>query len=146
VLAVGNMDNSIKVYNMATSYALHQTVNPSTVRAWKVDFHPDGKRILCGTTSMVLVNVDDGKIAAEFAVGSRFIYTQRYSSTGKFIASGNIDGGVCVFETTQNTRLCKLEDHGMPVRDLAFAPDDRFLLSVSDDMHINVTDLYFILL
>ena len=146
MLAVGNMDNSIKVYNVATSYSLNTTVSPSTVRTWRLDFDPSGKQILCGTTSLALVNVEDGKVATEFAAGSRFIYCQRFSPSGKFIGCGNIDGGVCVYETTQHSRVCKLEDHGLPVRDLAFAADETFLLSVSDDLHINATDLYLMLI
>ena len=35
----------------------------------------------------------------------------------------------------------KYEDHGLPVRDLAFSKDDYFLVTVSDDSHINLIDV-----
>ena len=135
------MDNSINVYAIDNAYALHATVNPSTVRSWKVDFDPLGKQILCGTTSIALVNVDDGKIANEFAENCRFINCLRYAPNGKLIACGNIDGGVLLYDGATFQRTCKLEDHGHPVRDLAFSADGSFMLSVSDDMLINVTNM-----
>ena len=37
--------------------------------------------------------------------------------------------------------LKEFEDHGRPIRDVAFSQDDSNLLSVSDDNHINLTDI-----
>ena len=135
------MDNSINLYAIDNAYALHTTVSPSTVRSWKVDFHPSGKQILCGTTSLALINVDDGNKTDEFAMGSRFITSLRFSPSGTLIACGHIDGGVLLYDPQKYTQVCKLEDHGLSVRDLAFATDESMMLSVSDDMHINATDL-----
>ncbi len=135
------MDNQVNVYAIDNAYALHTTISPSIVKSWKVDFDPSGKYVLCGTTSLALVNVDDGKKVEEFATNSRFINCLRYSPSGKLIACGNVDGGVMFYETQKFTRVCKLEDHGLPVRDLAFAPDESFMLTVADDMLINATNM-----
>ena len=135
------MDNGVNIYAIDNNYALHTSVSPSTVKSWKVDFDHSGKYLLCGTTSICFVNVDDGKKVEEFATGSRFITALKYSPTGSMVASGNIDGGVIFYEMEKRTRICKLEDHGLSIRDLAFAQDESFMLSVSDDMHINITNL-----
>ncbi len=135
------MNNGVNIYAIDNAYALHSTVPPTTVKSWKIDFDPTGKYLLCGTTSLCLIHVDDGKKTDEFALGSRFITALRYSPSGKLVANGNIDGGVVFYEMEKLTRVCKLEDHGLTVRDLAFAPDESFMLSASDDMHINITNL-----
>jgi WD40 repeat protein len=46
------------------------------------------------------------------------------------------------FKDNQSADLVKtFEDHGLPIRDIAFSKDDSFLVSVSDDHHINLTDV-----
>ena len=35
----------------------------------------------------------------------------------------------------------KFEDHGLPVRDISFSKDDTHIVSVSNDLHINLTDV-----
>jgi hypothetical protein len=40
-----------------------------------MDFSFDGKRIITGDHSLLLVNVESGKKEAEYLVNSKFIYT-----------------------------------------------------------------------
>ena len=40
-----------------------------------MDFSFDGKRIISGDHSLLLVNVESGKKEAEYLVNSKFIYT-----------------------------------------------------------------------
>lgn len=50
--------------------------------------------------------------------------------------------GLYQFKDQENPELLKnFEDHGLPIRDLAFSKDEAFLVSVSDDHHINLTDV-----
>jgi len=142
-LAIANMENSVNVYSLDNSYALYTSIPASTIKSWKIDFDPSGKYLLCGTTSLCFVNIDDGKKQPEFGLGSRFITALKCSPSGKLIASGNIDGGIIFYNAETCERAAKLEDHGLTIRDLAFAPDESFMLSVSDDMHINITNMYF---
>lgn len=69
---------------------------------------------------------------------------QKYSGLGNLCASGNIDGVMSLYQFKEDgtTDLLKnFEDHGLPIRDLTFSKDDSFLVSVSADQHINLTDL-----
>jgi WD40 repeat protein len=45
------------------------------------------------------------------------------------------------FNDSNATLVKSFEDHGLPIRDLAFSKDDAHLVSVSDDHHINFTDV-----
>ena len=66
-----------------------------------------------------------------------------YSHLGELWACGDIDGVVNLYKfNPEGAELLKeFEDHGRPIRDVAFSQDDSNLLSVSDDNHINLTDI-----
>jgi len=38
--------------------------------------------------------------------------------------------------------LHRIESHGKKIRSLAFTCDSQKLISVSDDLHINIVDMY----
>lgn len=139
-MAIGNMDNGLKLYDIANGCSLC-IVDPNVVKVLKVDFDPSGNEVLCGTTSICLIRAEDGKLVKEFATDSRFITSLRYSPNGGLIAAGNIDGTLLLYRTETYMRAAKTEDHGLTVRDLAFTGDGKAILSVANDMHINITDL-----
>eukprot|EP00826_Nyctotherus_ovalis_P044973 TRINITY_DN4911_c0_g1_i3.p1 TRINITY_DN4911_c0_g1~~TRINITY_DN4911_c0_g1_i3.p1 ORF type:complete len:176 (+),score=20.65 TRINITY_DN4911_c0_g1_i3:296-823(+) len=139
-MATANMDNGVKLYDIANSFTLC-LVDSNTVKANKVDFSPSGYELVCGTTSICVISSEDGKLIKEFATDSRFITSLKYSPNGSLIAVGNVDGALLLYKTDSYTRAAKTEDHGLLVRDLVFSPDGKDILSVSDDMHINITDL-----
>jgi len=139
-LAIANMDNSLKLYDIGNSCSLC-IADSNTVKVHKVDFSPEGSKVLCGTTSICLINVGDGSLMKEFANDSKFITCLRYSPSGNLIAVGNIDGSLLFYKTDTYSRIAKTDDHGLSLRDFVFSPDGKFVVSVSDDMHINVTDL-----
>ena len=133
------MDNGVNIYDINNSFAL-RSVDSTIVKALKVDFNPSGTTLLCGTTSICLVGSNDGILLKEFATNSRFITCLRYSPNGKLIASGNVDGALIFYNDENYTRAAKMEDHGLTVRDVGFTPESNMAISVSDDMHINITD------
>eukprot|EP00826_Nyctotherus_ovalis_P007113 TRINITY_DN11753_c0_g1_i5.p1 TRINITY_DN11753_c0_g1~~TRINITY_DN11753_c0_g1_i5.p1 ORF type:complete len:248 (+),score=8.62 TRINITY_DN11753_c0_g1_i5:65-745(+) len=139
-LAVANMDSRLHVYDIVKAYD-SCVVNPSKVKAWKIAFHPSGKELLAASTSLWAVNPEDGKVTREFGAGSRFITSLKCSPNGKLIAAGNVDGGITFYTTDNYTCAFNAEDHALTVRDVGFIPDGTAMLSVSDDMHIDATDL-----
>lgn len=139
-LAVANMDSRLCVYDIAKAYD-SCVANPSEVKAWKIAFHPSGKELLAASTSLWAVDPEDGKVTQEFGADSRFITSLKCSPDGKLIAAGNVDGGVAFYTTDNYTCALNAEDHALTVRDIGFVPDGTAMLSVSDDMHINATDL-----
>ena len=139
-LAVANMDSKLNIYDIAKSYKEYK-VDPLKVKAWKIDFHPSGKELLSGSTGLWLSNAEDGTLIKEFSTDSRFITSLKYSPTGKLIATGNVDGGLILYKTEDYNSIAALEDHALTIRDINFTRDETAVLSASDDMHINVTDL-----
>lgn len=134
------MENKLHIYDISKSYFTY-TSDPSKIKAWKIDFHPSGKELLSGTNELCVVNAEDGELIKEFGADSRFITSLKYSPSGKLVTTGNIDGGLIFYKTDEYKSIAKLEDHDLIVRDISFLPDETAILSVSDDMHINITDM-----
>lgn len=92
------------------------------------------------------MQTDDLTIKTEFKEGSKYINCASYSKDGAMCACGDIDGVMTLFkfkpeEGSIPEQLQKFEDHGLPIRDLAFSHDNSHLISVSNDFHINLTDV-----
>ena len=139
-LAVANMNNGLNIYDIGNSYNTIK-VDPNIVKAWKVDFNPTGKELVTGTNSLCVINTEDGALLKKFAISSRFIMSIKYSPSGTLLGSGNVDGGLEFYSTSDFSLKAKMEDHGLSIRDISFSPDETIVFSVSDDMHINITDM-----
>lgn len=57
------------------------------------------------------------------------------------MAVGNNIGHVFIFDLIGDKKMTRIESHGKLVRSLAFTSDSSKLISVSDDLHINIIDL-----
>jgi WD40 repeat protein len=54
---------------------------------------------------------------------------------------GNNIGHVFVFDLFGEKKMNRIESHGKIVRSICFTCDSLKLISVSDDLHINIIDL-----
>ena len=63
------------------------------------------------------------------------------SKNTRFLAVGNNIGHVFVFDLFGEKRMNRIETHGKIVRSISFTSDSLKLISVSDDLHINIIDL-----
>jgi WD repeat-containing protein 61 len=57
------------------------------------------------------------------------------------LACAGIDGVVNIFDMNTQQILHKLEAHALPIRSIAFSPEDDLLYTASDDRHANVYDV-----
>ena len=69
-----------------------------------------------------------------------YFFLKKSKST-RFIACGNNIGHVYIFDMFGDKKMSRIESHGKIVRSLAFTCDSTKLISVSDDLHINIIDL-----
>lgn len=73
----------------------------------------------------------------------KFVLSVAWSSDGRRIACGSMDGTISIFDVQNSKFLHQLEGHCMPVRSLVYsavAHDSRVLYSASDDGHVHVYD------
>lgn len=79
--------------------------------------------------------------SADKSAGKKFVLSVAWSSDGRRIACGSMDGTISVFDVARAKFLYHLEGHFMPVRSLSYSPlDPRLLFSASDDAHIHMYD------
>ena len=145
-IASSSLDSKIRIYNIDTDFnpQLYRTFEMDALRLWKFDFHPKTDELIYGTQSLNIldINNEEEKSSLEFKNGWKYINSVRFNNEGSIWACGDIDGVVELYKIKDGSveRVMKFEDHGLPVRDLSFSKDDAFLVSVSDDQHINLID------
>ena len=113
-VAATSMDNSLKIYELKngdnlTSNLLkdsNTTEAGQTLDPWKVCFNPkNSSQVLTGQQNLQVVNLgEDFSIAAEIK-HNKYINCLDFAPNGNFVASGDIDGAVKVFDS--NTREMK---------------------------------------
>ena len=58
---------------------------------------------------------------------NRFVYSVAYSSNGKYIACGAMNGTVVLFDAESGKLLGQCDGHKLPVRSICFSPDSKCL-------------------
>lgn len=65
-----------------------------------------------------------------------------YSRNGQYLASGDIEGEICIWEVDQDYQLLtSIQGHDDMIQDLAFSPGCVFLVTVAKDMSMRVWDV-----
>ncbi len=72
---------------------------------------------------------------------NRFVYSVAYSSNGKYIACGAMNGTVVLFDAESGKLLGQCDGHKLPVRSICFSPDSKCLYTASDDGFIHIYDV-----
>ncbi|GJN25207.1 hypothetical protein PR202_gb13006 [Eleusine coracana subsp. coracana] len=71
----------------------------------------------------------------------KFVLSVTWSSDGKLLACGSMDGSIAVYDAVRMKFLHHLEGHHMPVRSMVFSLVDLHVLFIaSDDCHIHIYD------
>jgi len=142
VTATSSLDSTIRFWDLDTGKEI-RTIDAGPVEAWTVDFSPDGKRLVSGTSSGC-VNVWDVASGAKMGTLTKsrgaFAMSVAHSPDGRFVASGHADGAVCVANAKQEL-VHKLAGHKMPVRSLSFTSDSKLLITASDDKCVHIYDI-----
>lgn len=83
----------------------------------------------------------DGPKPSDKTGSKKFVLSVAFSSDGKRLACGSMDGTISIFDVARAKFLHHLEGHFMPVRSLVFSPvEPRLLFSASDDAHVHMYD------
>ena len=72
---------------------------------------------------------------------NKYINCLDFAPNGSFIASGDIDGAVRVFDSTSKELKSALSNHGRGVKCVKFSPDSASIVSGGEDLHIYMSDV-----
>jgi WD repeat-containing protein 61 len=136
------MDSKLRIYTVDES-SDPTVIDIEAMQLWNFDFHPQSNKILYGTISLHYIDLNISDESKEIRSFGKFVNWIKYSNMGNLFACGDIDGVLAIYSSAdQGSELVKnYEDHGLPIRDLSFSNEDQFIVSVSDDFHINLTDV-----
>eukprot|EP01012_Entosiphon_sulcatum_P016724 TRINITY_DN21614_c0_g1_i1.p1 TRINITY_DN21614_c0_g1~~TRINITY_DN21614_c0_g1_i1.p1 ORF type:complete len:1137 (-),score=150.84 TRINITY_DN21614_c0_g1_i1:21-3404(-) len=124
------MKSAAKVPRSEIAHVIGNTISGSA----QVAFSGDGTEVAyCAGCVVVVMNASTRKQAAVLRA-RRPLSAVACCPTGKFVAAGEVEkqGAVIVWNWSSHEELCNLKRHLNGVSHLAFSPNGRYLLSVSD--------------
>lgn len=105
-------------------------------------FHPEKPSILTVADERGIIKTWDyttpesPKISDDFRIPPNTAsesFGLTYSSRGQFLAAGDVNGTIRMWEVESGTLLYEISTgHGFPITDLAFSPDDKILASIDE--------------
>ncbi|GAB4837746.1 WD repeat-containing protein vip3 [Ancistrocladus abbreviatus] len=156
IAASASLDSFVRVFNVDTNNTV-ATLEAPPSEVWQMQFDPKGNILAVAGGSSTSVKLWDthtwqlvdsltiprpeSSKPAEKPISKKFVLSVAWSPDGRRLACGSMDGTISVFDVARSKFLHHLEGHFMPVRSLAYSPNDaRLLFSASDDAHIHMYD------
>ncbi|WP_233154188.1 nSTAND1 domain-containing NTPase, partial [Scytonema sp. HK-05] len=131
-LASGSDDNTIKLWDVATSKEL-KTLNRHSSSVSSVAFSPDGKTLASGSydNTIKLWDVATSKELKTLNRHSGSVNSVAFSPDGKTLASGSSDNTIKLWDVATSKELKTLNGHSGSVNSVAFSRDGKTLASAS---------------
>ncbi len=141
-LASGSYDPSIKIWDTSSGKEI-QSIYWDYSQVTDLAFSPDGKRIATVADSRTVVwDIASGKAVLTVKRPQR-IYSVAISPDGKWLAAGDHDGTVQLWDalTGRKSRTLKGHNPGAAVRGLSFSRDGKQLADCSVDGTVKLWDV-----
>ena len=140
--AVCYQDSVIRLFDLINKTE-SAVIDPGLFEAYSICFSPADDVLVSGNNRggiNVWTMQEEHEKVATLETSNKQILSTAFSIDGKLACAG-IDGMVNVFDMNTQQIVQKLEAHSLPVRSIAFSPEDDLLYTASDDRHCNVYDM-----
>jgi WD40 repeat protein len=138
-LVIGGFSGEIRLFDPSSGKELQTFTNlPSQI--WDLSFNPSGDQLAVATfsTGMFLMTLPGGEpLWSHGEQGHTGVLSADYSPNGSSIAFGKISSGVTVMDTITGQTIADMKIP-VPVGDVSYSPDGRWLASGSDDHMIRL--------
>ncbi|MBK9782533.1 MAG: TIR domain-containing protein [Anaerolineales bacterium] len=143
ILASGSADNSIVLWDVATSTPLGEPLFGHSEWVMSVAFSPDGKILASGSAdgTIILWDVQTRQKLATLIGHSQSVNSIAFSPNGKNLASGSSDNSIILWNIASQKQVSSLIGHSDIVMSVAFSPDGKTLASGSWDDSIIFWDV-----
>jgi WD repeat-containing protein 61 len=142
VAAVCYQDSTIRFVDLISKTET-ATIEPGLFEAWSICFSPADDVLVSGNNrgGINVWTMQEGhEKVATLETDNKQILSTAFSIDGKLASSG-IEGQVNIFDMNTQQIVHKLDAHALPVRSIAYSPEDDLLYTASDDRHCNVYDV-----
>lgn len=146
LVASASWDGTARIWDIAALKSIHVLDHGPKAIVTSVAFHPDGKILAtrCRTDTR-LWDVATGKEIHRWSIPSGGWQDTRivFSPDGTMVATGCESRMIRIWDVKTKAELFALAGHNNEIRDVAFSPDGKFLVSVADysDHDVRVWDL-----
>ena len=138
-IAMGDYAGRIGLYSVATGEFI-QAFNPLSSAVWELDHSPSGDKLASASfySGMHLWDITNREPLWNYGEKDRLrVLSVDYDPTGETIACGTLSNGVMIVNAKTGQRIKHLP-LPVPVGDVAFSPDGRWLAAGSDDNKIRL--------
>lgn len=138
-IALGDYVGKIGLYSAATG-DLIRTFEPLSSAVWELDYSPSGDRLASASFRSGMHLWDNASREPLWNYGEKDmlrVLSVDYDPTGGAIACGTLSNGVMILDA-KTGQLIKHLPLPVPVGDVAFSPDGRWLAAGSDDNKIRL--------
>jgi len=144
VLAIGGFSGEIRLFDPSSGKEVKNLAKlPSQI--WDLNFNPSGDQLAAATfsTGVFVTTLARGELLwSHGEQGHMGVLSTDYSPDGSSLAFGRISSGIMVMEATTGETIAETLIP-VPVGDVRYSPDGRWLATASDDNKIrlwNTTD------
>jgi WD40 repeat protein len=138
-IALGDYAGKIGLYSAVTG-ELIQAFNPLSSAVWELDHSPSGDKLASASfySGMHLWDIANREPLWNYGETDMLrVLSVDYDPTGETIACGTLSNGVMIVNAKTGQRIKHLP-LPVPVGDVAFSPDGRWLAAGSDDNKIRL--------
>ncbi len=129
---------SVTVRDRLTGVALHHFEGSY----WGVDFHPDSRRLACGTGegTVEVFDLSTGELLSRFEAHSGPCLDLAFSPDGTRLATSGNDNALRLWDPDSFDPLLEFPGHRSYIRGIAWSPDSTMLVSACGDYTVRVWD------
>jgi len=141
-VASSSMDGKLRIWNMETG-ELKQDLNIGCGNIWQIKWQPESSVLAYSNSTGGISRLDTitNENLPLLQGPSTFVTALAYSPDGKFIASGNREGVITIFDVIGGIETVKIEAHVTPIRCISFSYSNT-ILSGAEDKLINIFDIF----
>jgi WD40 repeat protein len=142
ILASGNYDNTVKLWDIATGAVL-RSLDGHSHMAHAVAFSPNGKTLASGSydSTIKLWDVATGAVLRTLKGHLAPVSSVAFSPDGETLASGSWDKSTKLWQVSTGTELHTLEGRTNRVNSVAFSRDGKTVASVNDGYNVELSDV-----
>ena len=133
----------VKIWNLETNQEIAKINNARNMLGFK--FSPDGRSLLVGdhtdrADSVWLIDLATGRIQKTLK-GNDTIWATAFSADGRFLATGDADGSIMIWDVAAGRREMFVSGHKNGVRKIDFSSDNQQIVSTGDDGPARIWDI-----
>jgi WD40 repeat protein len=142
LLAAGDVDKKIKLFDVKTAKAIH-TLRDVGTTVQSLAFSPDGSLLAAAGKENVirLWDVKTGQLLKTLAGHTLAVSDVAFSPDGSTLASSSYDKSIKLWDVKTGEEVKTLAGHDDSVTSVAFAPDGKRLASASQDQTAKLWDV-----